>query len=210
MNYTELTQAIKDYMENDETTFVNSIPTFVKNAERFIYNSVRLPALRKNVTASTTTSNKYLSSPTDFLAVFEIAVVNTDGTYEFLLPKDVSFIRQNYPDPAYAALPKYYAIFDEDTFILGPTPDNTYTVELHYYYYPESIVTANTSYLGTNFDQVLLYGSLIEAYTFLKGEPVMMKEYKEKFGEYMQTLVTLANGKLKADVYRNSKYFTNF
>tara|TARA_B100001093_G_scaffold518045_1_gene601532 strand:- start:9892 stop:10524 length:633 start_codon:yes stop_codon:yes gene_type:complete len=210
MNYTELTEAIKNYTENDEDTFVNSIPTFVKNAERFIYNSVRLPALRKNVTANTTSSNKYLSSPSDFLAVFEIAIIQADGTYEFLLPKDVSFIRQNYPDPAYVALPKYYAIFDEDTFILGPTPNSNFSVELHYYYYPETIVTANTSYLGDNFDQVLLYGALIEAYTFLKGEPNMMKEYKEKFGEYMQTLVTLANGKLKADVYRNSKYFTNF
>jgi len=204
MNYTELTQAIQDYCENTETTFVNNIPTFVKNAEKFIYHNVRLPALRKNVLGSTSSSNKYLSVPTDFLSVFEIAAVKTDGTYEFLLPKDVSFIRQNYPDPTYTALPKYYALFDKDSFILGPTPDAAYSVELHYYYYPETIVTSSTTYLGDNFDLVLLYGSLVEAYTFMKGEPGILNDYKNKFAEYMGMLKQFADGKLKADVFRNN------
>lgn len=204
MNYTELTQAIKDYCENDETTFVNNIPVFVKNAEKYIYNNVRLPAFRKNSTANATASNKYLATPTDFLSVFELAVIKTDGLYEYLLPKDVSYIRQNYPDPTYTALPKYYALFEDDRFILGPTPDAAYTVELHYYFYPETIVTANNTWLSTNFDLVLLYGSLVEAYTFLKGEPAIAKEYKDKFTEYMMTLKQFADGKLKADVFRNN------
>lgn len=204
MNYTELSQAIQDYCENTESTFVNNIPTFVENSERYIYNNVRLPTLRKNVSGTTTFNNKYLTAPNDFLAVFEIAVIKTDGTYEFLLPKDVSFVRQNYPDPTYTALPQYYSFFDQDSFILAPTPDANYSVELHYYYYPASIVTAGTSWLGDNFDLVLLYGSLIEAYTFMKGEPAVLNEYKQKFAEYMATLRQFADGKLKADVFRNN------
>jgi len=204
MNYAELSQAIQDYCENTETTFVNNIPTFVKNAEKYIYHNVRLPVLRKNVLGAVTSSNKYLSVPTDFLAVFELAIIKSDGTYQYLSPKDVSFVRQNYPDPTYTATPEYYAIFDKDSFILGPTPDSSYSTELHYYFYPTSIVTSSTTYLGDNFDLVLLYGSLVEAYTFMKGEPTMLKEYRTKFNEYMTMLIQFANGKLKADVFKNN------
>ena len=173
MNYTELSDAIQAYAENTESNFVAEIPVFVQQAEQRIYNSVQFPSLRKNVTGTITNNNKYLSAPLDYLATYSLAVVDADGNYEYLLNKDVNFIRQAYPNPADKAIPKYYAIFgptttalgvitNELSFILGPTPDATYTVELHYYYYPESIVTAGTSWLGDNFDTVLLYGSLVD------------------------------------------------
>ena len=181
MNYTALSNAIQAYTENTEANFIAEIPVFVQQAEQRIYNSMQFPSIRKNVTGSTSANNKYLGCPNDFLAVYSIAVIDATGAYEYLLNKDVNFIRQSYPVPTDTGLPRYYALFgsqsndvNELTFILGPTPDATYGVELHYYYYPESIVTAGTTWLGDNFDSVLLYGSLVEAYTYMKGEQDMI------------------------------------
>ena len=194
MNYTQLTAAIIAYTENQDPAFAAEIPVFVKQAEQRIYNSVQFPSLRKNVTGQTTTNNKYLECPPDFLAVYSMAVVTgvtggdiNTGTYEYLLNKDVNFIRQAYPVPSDTGVPRYYGLFgpqsnnpDELVFILGPTPDSIYDVELHYFFYPQSIVTASTSWLGDNFDSVLLYGSLVEAYTYLKGEADMIQLYEAK------------------------------
>ena len=210
MNYSELTTAIQDYCENTFTS--TQLATFVQNAEQRIYNSVQLPALRKNVTGSTTDGNKYVAAPSDFLSVFSFAVVDGDGNYEYLLNKDVNFIRQAYPSPTDTGLPRYYAIFgpqstnfDELTFILGPTPDDNYVVELHYFYYPESIVTAGTSWLGDNFESALLYGSILEAYTFMKGEPDVMAGYKQRYDEAMFLLKQLGDGKDRTDAYREGQ-----
>ena len=210
MNYAELTAAIQDYTENTFTS--TELATFVQNAEQRIYNSVQLPALRKNVTGTTTEDNKYVAAPSDFLSVFSFAVVDGDGNYEYLLNKDVNFIRQAYPSPTDTGLPRYYAIFgpqstnfDELTFILGPTPDDNYGVELHYFYYPESIVTAGTSWLGDNFDSALLYGSILEAYTFMKGEADIMAGYKSRYDEAMFLLKQLGDGKDREDAYRSGQ-----
>ena len=210
MNYAELTAAIQDYTENTFTS--TELATFVQNAEQRIYNSVQLPALRKNVTGTTTLNNKYVAAPSDFLSVFSFAVVDGDGNYEYLLNKDVNFIRQAYPSPTDTGLPRYYAIFgpqstnfDELAFILGPTPDDDYGVELHYFYYPESIVTAGTSWLGDNFDSALLYGSILEAYTFMKGEADIMAGYKSRYDEAMFLLKQLGDGKDREDAYRSGQ-----
>jgi hypothetical protein len=187
MNYTALSNAIQAYTENTEADFVANIPVFVTQAEQRIYNSVQFPSIRKNVTGVTTLNNKYLQCPLDFLAVYSMAVIDAAGSYEYLLNKDVNFIRQAYPVPTDTGIPRYYALFgpavsgstisDELSFILGPTPDSTYSVELHYYYYPESITVAadGQTWLGDNFDTVLLYASLVEAYTYMKGEQDMMQ-----------------------------------
>lgn len=212
MNYSELSTAIQDYTENYETSFVNSIPTFVEQAEQRIYNSVQFPSLRKNVTGTATVGNKYLNCPNDFLSSYSIAVIDGSGNYEYLLNKDTNFIRQAYPNPADAGLPKYYAIFGpqsgdprELTFILGPTPDANYQVEMHYFYYPQSIVTANTSWLGDNFDTVLLYGSLVEAYTFMKGEADLLTLYNTKYNEALQLAKRLGDGLERQDAYRSGQ-----
>lgn len=210
MNYTELTTTIQDYTEN---TFTESeLATFVQQAEQRIYNACQLVNLRKNVTGITTANNKYLNCPADFLSVYEMAVVDEDGNYVYLLDKDVSFIRECYPSPTSTGVPKYYALFGalstderELSLILGPTPDAQYTVELHYYYYPESIVTAGTTWLGDNFDSVLLYGSLVEAYTFMKGETDLMGLYDTKFKEAVQLLKNYGDGKQRSDTYRNEQ-----
>jgi len=216
MNYTELSAAVQDYTQNYESEFVANIPLFVKQAEQRIYNTVQFPSLRKNVTGITSASNKYLSCPNDFLAVYSMAVVDTDGAYEFLLNKDVNFIRQAYPTPTSTGIPKYYALFgptvagstitNELSFLLGPTPNNSYTVELHYYYYPESIVTAGTTWLGDNFDSVLLYGTLVEAYTFMKGETDMMQLYDGKYKEALALAKRLGDGMERQDAYRSGQY----
>jgi hypothetical protein len=205
MNYSQLSQAIQDYAENTESTFVSQIPTFVKQAEQRVYNSVHLPNLRKNVTGATTSGNKYLATPTDWLADFSLAVVDGDGNYEYLLNKDVNFIRQAFPSPATTGEPTHYAIFDNTSYILGPTPNAAYTVELHYYYYPESIVTAGTSWLGDNFDSVLLYGSLLEAYTFMKGETDVIQGYQKRYDDAMALLKQLGDGKNRQDTYRSGQ-----
>lgn len=212
MNYTQLSNAIQAYTENTETNFVAEIPVFVQQAEQRIYNSVQFPSIRKNVTGVMTADNKYLQCPSDFLAVYSLAVIDTDGAYEYLLNKDVNFIRQAYPQPTDTAIPKYYALFgprsDNDTelsFILGPTPNAGYGSELHYYYYPESIVTATNTWLGDNFDSVLLYGSLVEAYTYMKGEQDILSVYNQKYTEALALAKRLGDGMERTDAYRGGQ-----
>jgi hypothetical protein len=271
MNYTELSAAIQAYTDNTDASFIAEIPTFVKQTEQRVYNAVQIANLRKNMTGTLQSGNKYLSCPNDFLSAYSLAIypapsttatgttgaftivvasatsivsgmyvtgsgiatgavvvtvvgttvtldkantgnvsgtVSFQGDYTYLLNRDVNYIRQVYPNPSYQATPKYYAIFgpqsldvDELTFIVGPTPDANYGAELHFYYYPESIVTANTSWLGDNFDSVLLYGSLVEAYTYMKGEQDLMALYDAKFKEALMLLKNLGDGKQRGDAY---------
>jgi len=221
MNYTQLTAAICDYTQSFESDFVANIPVFVQQAEQRIYNTVQFPSLRKNVTGSTSSSNKYLSCPGDFLATYSMAVIDASGNYEYLLNKDVNFIRQAYPNPTTdVGIPKYYALFgptttsgpspvltDELSFILGPTPDAVYSVELHYFFYPESITVAadGQTWLGDNFDTVLLYGSLVEAYTYLKGETDLMALYDGKYKEALSLAKRLGDGLERSDAYRSGQ-----
>ena len=218
MNYTELSARIKAYAENDfpesagNLTSAEQIATFVQQAEDRIYNSVQLPALRKNVTGTLTAGNKYLSCPNDFLSSFSLAVIDANGNYEYLLNKDVNFIRAAYPSPTDAGLPQYYSLFgpqyslkNELSFILGPTPDANYDVELHYFFYPESIVTAGTSWLGDNYDPVLLYGALREAYIYMRGEPDMIQNIEAKYQEAVAQLVRLGTGLERGDAYRDGQ-----
>jgi hypothetical protein len=210
MNYTQLTQALQDYLETSETSFVSNIPTFVKQAEERIYRSVQIPELRKNATAATTSGNQYLARPSDFLSVFSLAVVDGSGNYSYLYDKDVNFIREAYPSASTSGLPKYYAQFDGDqagtegNFILGPTPNAVYTVELHYYYDPPSIVDTGTSWLGTNAETALLYGSLVEAYTYLKGDADMLQLYTTRYMEAMAQLFGI-DLRSKRDDYRDGQ-----
>jgi hypothetical protein len=217
MNYTELKDNICSICENPFTD--SELSLFVKQTEQKIYNSVQVSNLRKNSIGTTTAGNKYLSSPGDFLSVYSLAVVDpTTGEYEYLLNKDVNFIRQAYPNPNDQGIPKYYAIFgptttnssppvltNELSFILGPTPAAAYTVELHYFFYPVSIVDAGTSWLGDNFDSALLNGSLVEAIRFLKGEPDMVAFYDKMFTDSMGLLKNLGDGKQRMDAYRDGQ-----
>jgi len=206
MNYSQLSTLIQDYCESTETSFVANIPTFVQLAEERIYNSVQLPAIRKNVTGTMTINFQYFQLPSDWLSTFSLAVIDpTTGEYEYLLNKDVNFIRASYPPPNSYGKPKYYAIFDDNTMILGPTPDLAYTAELHYFYYPPSIVTNSTSWLGDNFETVLLYGALREAYTYLKGEADMMTYYDQKYQESLALLKRLGDGLDRQDAYRSGQ-----
>jgi len=213
MNYTQLKAAIIAYTENQDAAFEAEVPVFVQQTEQRIYNSVQFPSLRKNVTGTTTINNKYLACPNDFLAPYSLAVIDATGAYEYLLNKDVNFIRQAYPTPTSTGLPKYYALFGTQTndpnelsFILGPTPAASYGVELHYFYYPESIVDAGTSWLGDNFDSVLLYGSLVEAYTYMKGEQDMLTLYNQKFMEALALAKRLGDGMERQDAYRSGQF----
>jgi hypothetical protein len=228
MNYTTLYNTIQSYTENQfpdvylasgaTVSATTQINTFITQAEQRIYNSVQFPSLRKNVTGTTTSSNKYLSCPGDFLATYSMAVVDATGAYEYLLNKDVNFIRQAYPTPTDTAIPKYYALFgptvsgvtisNELSFILGPTPDTVYTIELHYYYYPESITTvaSGQTWLGDNFDTVLLYGSLVEAYSFMKGEVDIIAGYDAKYKEALAMAQRLGDGMERSDAYRSGQY----
>ena len=230
MNYTQLSAQIQAYLENtfpdtltwdgQTVTSEDQIDTFIKQAEQRIYNTVQFPSLRKNVTGTTSAANKYLSAPSDFLAVYSMAVIDATGRYEYLLNKDVNFIRQAYPNPASTGIPKYYALFgptttdtvppaltNELSFILGPTPDVLYNVELHYFFYPDSIVEAGTTWLGDNFDSVLLYGSLVEAAIFMKIDAqtegvVLETKYKEALGLAKR----LGDGMERQDAYRSGQY----
>jgi len=226
VNYSELSAAIQSYTENqfpvttlaDGSTVssASQIARFVQQAEQRIYNTVQFPSLRKNVTGTTSVGNKYLSCPTDFLAVYSMAVIDGAGAYEYLLNKDVNFIRQSYPSPTDTGAPKYYSLFgptvtgvtitNELSFLLGPTPDIAYGIELHYYYYPESITVANTTWLGDNFDSVLLYGALVEAYTFMKGEADMVGLYDGKYKEALALAKRLGDGMERQDAYRSGQY----
>lgn len=206
MNYTELTSAIQDYAENRETTFVANIPTFVRQAEQRIYRSVMLPELRKNVTGTATASDRYLARPNDLLSVFSMAVVDGSGNYAYLRDKDVNFIREAYPNPTDTGQPLFYGQFEGDSataadgyFILGPTPDANYTVELYYYYEPPSIVDSATSWLGDNAETTLLYGTLVEAYTYMKGDADMMQLYMTRYKEALAELRTIATRSARDD-----------
>jgi hypothetical protein len=271
MNYTQLSAAIQSYTDNTDASFIAEIPTFVRQTEQRVYNAVQIANLRKNMTGTLQSGNKYLSCPDDFLSAYSLAIyaapsttatgttgaftivvasatsivsgmyvtgsgiatgaivvtvvgttvtldkantgnvsgtVSFQGDYTYLLNRDVNYVREVYPNPSYKGTPKYYAIFgpqsldvDELTFIVGPTPDANYGAELHFYYYPESIVTANTSWLGDNFDSVLLYGSLVEAYTYMKGEQDLMALYDTKFKEALMLLKNLGDGKQRGDAY---------
>lgn len=212
MNYTQLTAAIRGFAENDfpdtvgQFTSASQIATFVQNAEQKIYNGVQILALRKNVTGFTTANNKYLGAPVDWLSTFSLAVIDpVTGEYSYLLDKDVNFIRESFPFPAVSGKPQYYSLWDENTFFLGPTPDASYQVELHYFYYPESIVTAGTSWLGDNFDTALIYGALIEAAVFMKSEDDIMAKYTTQFDTAMTLLKQLSEGKNRSDAYRNGQ-----
>jgi hypothetical protein len=230
MNYAQLSAQIQAYLENtfpdtltwdgQTVTSKDQIDTFIKQAEQRIFNTVQFPSIRKNVTGTLTINNKYLSSPSDFLSVYSMAVVDATGRYEFLLNKDVNFIRQAYPDPTSTGIPKYYALFgptttnsnpavitNELSFMMGPTPDAAYTVELHYYHYPVSIVEAGTTWLGDNFDSVLLYGALVEAAIFMKIDAqtegiVLETKYKEALGLAKR----LGDGLERQDAYRSGQY----
>jgi hypothetical protein len=217
MTYDELCTSIQDYVENTFST--TQIDVFIKEAEQRIYNSIQLPDLRKNVEGVITSGNKYLQCPDDFLSVYSIAVydplLEADAEYSYLLNKDVNFIREAYPNPNSTGTPKYYAIFgpqsaniNELTFILGPTPNQDYAAELHYFYYPPSITSEESggmTWLGDNFDSALLYGSILEAYTYLKGDADIMTNYRQRYEEAMNLLNTLATGKDRGDAYRNGQ-----
>jgi hypothetical protein len=206
MNYTELSQAIQDYCETSESSFVANIPTFVQLAEERVYNSVQIPAIRKNQVGSLTADNKYITLPPDWLSTFSLAVIDpVTNAQTYLLNKDVDYIREAFPYPAVTGIPTHYAQFDATSLILGPTPDDDYYVELHYYYYPESIVTAGISWLGENFEEVLLYGSVREAYTYLKGEGDLMQVYEAKYAEALDRLKQLGDGKNRMDSYRSGQ-----
>ena len=211
MTYTELVILVSDYCENSFPTV--DMNTFIKQAEQRIYNTVQIANLRKNVTGTLTSGNKYLSCPNDFLSVYSLAVYPAaGGEYLFLLNKDVNFMREAYPNPTTTGKPKHYAIFgpqsndvNELSFILGPTPDEAYSAELHYYYYPESIVTAGATWLGDNFDTALLYGALVEAYTYMKGEPDMVALYQNRYVQAIALLKNLGDGKQRMDAYRDGQ-----
>jgi hypothetical protein len=220
MNYTQLFETIKGYVENDfpnqdwtssagsgtvTLTGTEQINTFIYQAEQRIFNSVQLPNFRKNVTGQATTGNRFLNVPSDWLATFSLAAIDpVTGAQSYLLNKDVEFIREAYPTPTATGLPAHYAIFDSTTFILGPTPNADYNMELHYFYYPISIVNSpsGTSWLGDNFDSVLLYGSLLEAYTFMKGEADVIQNYMARYTDAMMQLKQLGEGKNRQDTYR--------
>jgi hypothetical protein len=217
MNYAELSATIQDYAENVFSP--DLIATFVKQAEQRIFNTIQFPSLRKNVTGETTANNKYLASPGDFLSVYSLAVVLPTGRYEYLLNKDVNFIRQVYPNPAATGTPKYYALFgptttnsappvitNELSIVLGPTPNAAYPVELHYFYYPDSISVAGTSWLGDNFDPALLYGAMVEALTYMKGETDQLSLYIAKYNEALVMAKRLGDGLERQDAYRSGQY----
>jgi hypothetical protein len=205
MTYTELKAAINSYSENSFDT--TDIDTFIQQAEQRIFNTVQLPDLRRNQVGNTTSGNKYLTTPSDWLSTYSLAVVNSNNEYTYLINKDVNFIRESFPDTdsAFYGKPEYYAIFDDNTFILGPTPDQNYTVELHYFYYPTSIVTAGTSWLGDNFDTALFYGSLLEAATYLKAEPDTIANYNQRYMDAISMLKQLGDGKDRRDAYRSGQ-----
>jgi hypothetical protein len=214
VNYTDLCTNIADICENQFTA--DEYALFTKQAEQKIYNAVQLPSLRKNVTGILTAGNKYLSAPLDFLSAFSLAVIDpTTQDYLYLLNKDVNFIREAYPSASTSGMPKYYAIFgprsdvaNELSFIVGPTPNVAYAAELHYYFYPESIVTANETWLGDNFDSALLNGALVEAIRFMKGEQDMVALYQSLFADAMLLLKNLGDGKLRQDAYRSGQVRT--
>jgi len=208
MTYSELKSLIQDYLQNTEATFVADLPTIIKQAETRILKTVKLPVFRKNVTGNLTSGNQYLSTPTDFLDNFSLSITNS-SSQEFLLFKDVNFIREAYPNASTTGVPKHYALFDNTSFIVGPTPGSGYTVELHYFYQPDSLTAGSdsgTTWLSTNAENALLYGCLVEAYTYMKGEPDLMATYEKRYDQALARLKTLGEGDNKVDSYRDDSY----
>jgi len=203
--YTDLVASIQEYTQNSETTFVAEIPNFVKQTEDRIQHLVQLPVFRKSSTGTMTASNRFLSSPTDFVSMYSLAVLNGSSEYSFLLNKDVDFIREAFDTTATTALPRFYALWDEDTFLLGPTPDSGYTAQLNYFYKPETIVTAENTWLGDEVPSALLYGCLVEAYTYMKGEQDLLAQYDTRFKEALVKLKELGDGKNRMDNYRSGQ-----
>ena len=204
MNYTDLKTNIQDICE---TTFTDAqLNLFTDQAEQKIYNTVQITALRNNVTGSLTSGVKYITLPTDFLYPYSLAVLDGDGVFTYLLNKDVNFVREAYPNPATTGVPVHYALFSDTAIILGPTPNSGYTMELHYGYYPESIVTAATTWLGDEFDSALLNGALIEAIRFMKGEPDIIANYEKLYLQSIGLLKNLGDGKLREDMYRSGQF----
>ena len=209
--FTTLKSAIQDYTQNTESTFVSNLPTLIVQAENRIIKSVELPNFRKNVTGTLTSTNPYLSAPTDYLYPFSLAVLDSDSNYSYLLNKDVSFIREAYPSASTTGTPKFYAQFDDDTFIVAPSPSSALNIELHYFYKPESITVASsgTTWLGTNATEALLYGSLVEAYTFMKGEPDILAGYENRFKEALGKLTLESDGYNRKDAFRDGQRKVN-
>lgn len=205
MNYSQLTAAIIDTTENRESSFLANIPRFVQQAEEQIFNSVHLLELRRNVVSNLTLGHPYMTMPPDFLAVYSLAVKDTDGRYQYLVNKDVNFLREAYPHPGDMGLPRHYGMFDDRTAIIGPTPDREYEVELHQFYYPESIVTRGTSWLGDNFETVLFYGALVHANIYMKGDADITADYDKQFKEALGRLKRLGDGMERQDVYRSGQ-----
>ncbi len=206
--YDELKQAIQDYTENDETSFVTNLPLFIRQSEERILKNVQLSLFRKNVNGTLTASNKYLSCPSDFLAPFSLSFVNSDSDHVFLDFKDVDFVQSFNPDAATTGNPRYYAVFDVDNFVLGPTPNSSYAVELHYFYRPASLTAGSgsgTTWLSENAELALLYGSLIEAYIYMKGEQDVMAQYEKRFMEAITGLKMFGESKEVTDEYRTGK-----
>jgi len=205
--YTTLKSAIQDYTQNTESTFVADLAIIITQAEQRIIKSVELPNFRKNVTGNLSSGNQYLATPSDYLYPYSLATIDTDGNYTYLLSTDVSFIREAYPVIATTGNPKHYAQFDDNTFIVGPTPSSSLNAELHYFYIPQSISATSdgTSWLGTNAPEVLLYASLCEAYTFMKGEPDILVNYEKRFQEGLQRLTLESDGYNRKDAYRDGQ-----
>lgn len=205
MIYTDLVTQVQDYLETREAKFVANIPTFVRAVENYIYNEVQLPALRRNVTGSTQVGEIYLSAPQDFLSVFSLALVDPDnGQYNYLLSKDVNLIREMYPDPNVVDTPRVYGTFDPKTLIIGPSPNKAYKVELHYFFYPQSLVDAGTSWVATNFPMVMLYGVIAEGYRFLKGDVQQQQIYDDRYEKALNLLRKLGEGRSRNDAYRDT------
>jgi hypothetical protein len=203
VNYSELTANIQDICE--QTFTADQLAMFTQQAEQKIYTTVDLPAFRKNQTGALTSGNKYLSMPTGMLYVYSLAVIDASSNYSYLINKDVNFMREAYPNPTDTGQPKYYAVFDQDTFILGPTPNSNYSSEIHFSYYPESIVTAGTTWLGDEFDSALLNGALVEAIRFQQGEPGLVALYEKLYVQALTLLIQVGDGKLRGDAYRDGQ-----
>jgi hypothetical protein len=210
MNYAQLVQAIQDYVESTESTFVSQIDRFIRQAEERIFRAVMIPELRRNATTTLGAGSQYLSRPSDLLSVFSLAVIDAEGDYTYLLNKDVNFLREAYPNPNIVGVPRYYAQFDGDYsaggadghFIIAPSPDVDYQAQLHYFFDPPSIVDTGTSWLGENAETALLYGALVEAYRFLKGDPDLMQAYDKTYQESLAALETIG-ARSRSDAYRN-------
>lgn len=200
--YVGLSNTLQAYTEVDETTFVGNIPTFIQNTERLVNNRVQLPAFKKAATLTTTAFSPYLTLPTDFLAMFSVAAISGDGQFSYMLNKDINYIRECFPYPTATGLPSTYALYNATQFLLGPTPNAAYSVELQYFAYPTSIVTAGSTWLSINYPNVLLWGALTEAYIYLKGETDLVQMYQAKFEEAMAPLKQLGDARDKSDAYR--------